>query len=111
MQVLYRQATIGDYVWRDTDGDGIQDPTESGINGITVVLKDASGATVATTVTTNNPTTGAAGYYNFSVDPGTYAVMVMAPTGNTISPNDAVGSNDGNDSDVNPQQAHHQTSQ
>jgi hypothetical protein len=27
--------------------------------------------------------------------------MVMAPTGNTISPNDAV-SNDTNDSDVNP---------
>jgi serine-aspartate repeat-containing protein C/D/E len=30
---IYRPATIGDYVWRDTDGDGIQDPTESGING------------------------------------------------------------------------------
>jgi serine-aspartate repeat-containing protein C/D/E len=44
---IYRPATIGDYVWRDTDGDGIQDPTESGINGVTVVLKDASGATVA----------------------------------------------------------------
>ncbi|MBK7226292.1 MAG: T9SS type A sorting domain-containing protein [Saprospiraceae bacterium] len=99
---IYRPATIGDYVWRDTDGDGIQDPTESGINGITVVLKDASGATVATTTTTNNPTTGAAGYYQFSVDPGTYAVMLMVPTGNTVSPSDAVGSTDGNDSDINP---------
>jgi hypothetical protein len=99
---IYRPATIGDYVWRDTDGDGIQDPTESGINGITVVLKDASGATVATTTTTNNPTTGAAGYYQFSVDPGTYGVMLMVPTGNTVSPSDAVGSTDGNDSDINP---------
>jgi hypothetical protein len=99
---IYRPATIGDYVWRDTDGDGIQDPTESGINGITVVLKDASGATVATTTTANNPTTGAAGYYQFSVDPGTYAVMVMVPAGSTVSPNDAVGSTDVNDSDINP---------
>jgi hypothetical protein len=44
---IYRPASIGDYVWRDTDGDGIKDPTESGINGITVLLKDALGATVA----------------------------------------------------------------
>jgi serine-aspartate repeat-containing protein C/D/E len=39
---IYRPATIGDYVWRDTDGDGIQDPTEIGINGVTVLLKDAT---------------------------------------------------------------------
>ncbi|MBK7226297.1 MAG: PPXXXP-CTERM sorting domain-containing protein [Saprospiraceae bacterium] len=99
---LFKQATIGDYVWRDSDADGIQDPTESGINGVTVILKDATGTTVATTVTGVNPTTGAAGYYTFSVDPGTYAVMVMAPTGNNVSPQDAVGSNDNTDSDVNP---------
>jgi hypothetical protein len=43
-----------------------------------------------TTTTTNNPTTGTAGYYQLSVDPGTYAVMFMAPTGNTVSPSDAV---------------------
>ena len=56
---LFKQATIGDYVWRDSDADGIQDPTESGINGVTVILKDATGTTVATTVTGVNPTTGA----------------------------------------------------
>jgi serine-aspartate repeat-containing protein C/D/E len=33
---IYRPATIGDYVWRDTDGDGVQDPTETGLNGVTV---------------------------------------------------------------------------
>ena len=99
---IYRPATIGDYVWRDTDGDGIQDPTEVGINGVTVLLKNSVGATVATTVTGNNPSTGAAGYYQFSVDPGTYAVMIMAPIGSVVSPNDATGSNDGNDSDINP---------
>jgi hypothetical protein len=78
----------------------IQQKVES--MAVTVLLKDASGATVATTTTTNNPTTGAAGYYQFSVDPGTYAVMIMAPSGNTVSPSDAVGSTDVNDSDINP---------
>jgi hypothetical protein len=58
--------------------------------------------TVATTTTvTNNPTTGGAGYYNFTVDPGTYAVMIMVPSGNTVSPSDAIGTTD-NDDDINP---------
>jgi uncharacterized repeat protein (TIGR01451 family) len=29
---------IGDFVWQDTDGDGIQDDSESGISGVTVYL-------------------------------------------------------------------------
>lgn len=53
-------STIGDYVWRDNDGDGIQDASESGINGVTVNLYqdqdgdgviDAEDALVATTLT------------------------------------------------------------
>jgi hypothetical protein len=36
------------------------------------------------------------GYYNFTVDPGTYIVMVMAPTGTTISPNGPVNPTTGN---------------
>jgi hypothetical protein len=44
---IYRPGSIGDYVWRDTDGDGIKDPTETGINGVTVLLKDASGNVLA----------------------------------------------------------------
>ena len=96
---IFRPATIGDYVWRDTDGDGVQDPTEAGINGVTVLLKDASGNTVQTTVTTNSPT-GQAGYYSFTVDPGTYTVMFMAPTGNTFSPTGQ--GTTATDSDPNP---------
>ena len=45
-------GSIGDYVWVDTDGDGVQDPTELGLNGVTVLLKDALGNVLATTVTT-----------------------------------------------------------
>ncbi|MBK7226299.1 MAG: hypothetical protein IPH96_13180 [Saprospiraceae bacterium] len=93
---IYRQGSIGDLVWTDTNGNGIKDPTETGVNGVTVLLKDALGNVLQTAVTTNNPTTGEAGYYNFTVDPGTYIVMVMAPTGTTISPNGPVNPTTGN---------------
>ncbi|MGH9844500.1 MAG: SdrD B-like domain-containing protein, partial [Blastocatellia bacterium] len=42
---------IGNRIWRDLDGDGIQDANEPGIAGVTVALCDASGATIATAVT------------------------------------------------------------
>jgi serine-aspartate repeat-containing protein C/D/E len=64
------------------------------------LLKDASGNVLQTAVTTNSPTTGAPGYYNFTVDPGTYIVMVMAPTGTTISPNGPVNPTTGNTSPI-----------
>lgn len=43
---------IGNRVWQDTDGDGIQDPDEPGIDGVTVELY-RDGILVGTTVTTN----------------------------------------------------------
>ena len=47
-----RPASIGDRVWYDEDGDGIQDPDETnGVPNVTVYLKDASGAIIATTQT------------------------------------------------------------
>ena len=51
---------IGDRVWFDIDGDGIQDPGEPGIEGVTVRLYDAEGTFVAETMT------DAAGRYLFS---------------------------------------------
>jgi len=53
-------GAIGDRVWSDADGDGIQDPGEAGIEGVTVNLLDSSGAIIATT------TTGADGDYLFT---------------------------------------------
>ena len=35
-------ADIGNYVWADDDGDGIQDPSESGIENVEVILYDAN---------------------------------------------------------------------
>ncbi|WP_436698097.1 SdrD B-like domain-containing protein [Nocardioides sp. BYT-33-1] len=42
---------IGNRVWMDPDRDGIQDPDEQPIPGVTVNLYDATGGLVATTVT------------------------------------------------------------
>jgi uncharacterized repeat protein (TIGR01451 family) len=66
---------IGDFVWKDTDGDGIQDAGEPGIAGLTVTL---TGPVSATT------TTSASGKYLFSNLPaGTYTVSVGTPSGLT----------------------------
>ena len=35
--------SLGDYVWKDTNKDGVQDSDEKGIPGVTVTLKDGNG--------------------------------------------------------------------
>ena len=88
------RASLGDKVWCDTDKDGIQDAGEAGASGVTVKLLDANGNVVATT------TTDASGNYKFSnLNPGDYAVQVVAPTGYVFSAKDQ-GANDAVDSDV-----------
>lgn len=54
---------IGNLVWLDTDGDGVQDPGEAGIAGVTVELLDAGGASIAIATTDTN------GNYIFSNNP------------------------------------------
>ncbi|WP_125777655.1 SdrD B-like domain-containing protein [Antribacter gilvus] len=90
-------GSIGDRVWRDDDGDGVQDAGEPGVGGVTVVLYDAAGAEVART------TTAADGTYLFASLPlGDYAVEFTAlPAGTVLSPQDA-GADDAVDSDADP---------
>ncbi|MES2159525.1 MAG: SdrD B-like domain-containing protein, partial [Pseudomonadota bacterium] len=87
------QATIGDRVWEDKNGNGVQDAGEAGIVGVKVDLKDEQGNVVQTT------STGADGKYSFTVDAGKYAISVTAPTGMTATGQHA-GSNGALDSDV-----------
>ncbi len=69
-------ASIGDRVWSDLNGDGVQDGGEVGIAGATVELYDASNNLVATTTTDSN------GDYLFSdLVSGDYTVRVTAPGG------------------------------
>ncbi len=60
---------IGNYVWFDTDNDGIQDPDELAIEGVTVHLRNSSGAVIATAVT------DAQGHYLFASE-GTNNVLI-----------------------------------
>lgn len=54
---------IGNRVWADSDGDGVQDPGEAGLAGITVQLYAPDGSTLLATAVTD-----AQGEYYFSTD-------------------------------------------
>ena len=93
-------TAVGDFIWNDTDGDGIRDEDESGINGITVRLFSANGSLVSNTVTTNDPNSGESGYYKFmDIDPGDYYVEVILAGGLVTSAPNAI-SDDERDSDI-----------
>ncbi|MGB1206715.1 MAG: SdrD B-like domain-containing protein, partial [Chitinophagales bacterium] len=67
----YATSGLGDYVWLDLDGDGEQDVSETGLEGVAVTLFDEDGNIVATT------TTDATGFYEFTdLTPDTYSVEV-----------------------------------
>jgi hypothetical protein len=85
---------IGDRVWEDLDGDGIQDSGEPGISGVDVRLYDAGGNRLASTVTDDD------GAYTFrNLTYGDYRVEIDIPAGFVASPRDQ-GSNEAADSDV-----------
>ncbi|MEM8550891.1 MAG: SdrD B-like domain-containing protein, partial [Pseudomonadota bacterium] len=94
-QGLFKPVTIGDFIFTDTDEDGIQDPGEQGREGVTVNLLDENGNVLETVVT------GPDGSYSFTRDPGTYQVQVEAPDGTFFSPQDQ-GGDDAADSDADP---------
>ncbi|MFC0629188.1 SdrD B-like domain-containing protein [Kribbella deserti] len=44
--VVVATNKLGDYVWIDSDGDGVQDPKEKGVSGVRVCLLDKEGESV-----------------------------------------------------------------
>jgi serine-aspartate repeat-containing protein C/D/E len=91
--LVVQQATVGDRVWEDSNGNGVQDAGEQGVDGVTVSLKDAGGNTVGTVITHDG------GQYSFTVDPGTYTVSVAPPAGFSFT-GAGKGGNGALDSDV-----------
>ncbi|MBN2355407.1 PKD domain-containing protein [candidate division KSB1 bacterium] len=91
-----KAAAIGDWVWYDNNHNGLQEPGEPGIGGVTVELYDSAGNLKATTAT------AATGYYYFTgVKSGDYFVKFILPPGYSFSPNDQ-GTDDTIDSDPDP---------
>ncbi len=65
---------LGDRVWEDTNGNGIQDGSEPGFSGVTVELYDGGDSLISSTQTDS------AGLYSFAdLDPGTYYLQFVAP--------------------------------
>ncbi|EHL7258232.1 carboxypeptidase regulatory-like domain-containing protein [Staphylococcus pseudintermedius] len=68
--------TIGDFVWRDEDHNGVQNDGEHGLEGVLVTLKTADGVVLNTT------TSDANGHYQFTnVQKGKYIVEFTTPEG------------------------------
>ena len=90
-------AELGDFVWEDVDADGIQDGSEYGVAGASVVLHDCATGNVV-----GNTTTDSGGAYAFTgLAAGNYRVQFVAPTGFEFSP-ERQGSSRGFDSDPDP---------
>ena len=90
---------IGNYIWNDSNADGIQQASEVGIANIMVNLISTTTNTIVDTQTTNNQ-----GFYLFQdVQPDEYIIQFVLsslPENTIISPQN-VGNNDLVDSDAN----------
>jgi len=93
---LFGPATLGDLVWEDANVNGLQDPGETGIAGVTVNQYQCGGALVDTT------TSDASGSYIFTgTVPGAYFVEFVLPGGYAFTLPDQ-GADDTIDSDADP---------
>ena len=84
---------IGDFVFADLNGNGIQDEDEGGINGITISLfaddnddgeADNPNSPIATSTSSSNGS-GGSGQYGFGASPGSYVLMATDLNGFIIT--------------------------
>lgn len=98
----YPIGSLGNYVWRDLNANGLQDePYNQGINGKKIYLYKDNGlgfVLVDSTVTANDGS-GNPGYYNFVIETsGNYRVKF--PTPGLTSQNAAAGVNGNSDANI-----------
>ena len=97
---FYKVAKIGNLVWDDTNGNGLQDASEPGIAGVDVLLTGTAGDGAVVNLGTTTNTTGNYTFENLT--PGAYQVTFITPTGGYVrtAANDPDGTADANDSDA-----------
>ena len=106
-------AMLGDYVWIDTDGDGIQDGGEVGVNDVRVQLfepgpdglpRTGDDVLLLTTLTADDAM-GNPGFYKFqALAAGDYYVQFFPPLGFEVTLQDQ-GGDEALDSDTDPASA------
>ncbi len=96
---FYRAASIGNFVWDDLNGNGIQDAGEPGVPNVTVTLSGTRGDGTLISLT---QTTGTNGDYLFdNLAPGDYKLTFSTPAGFEFSYN-GLGGDNAKDSDADP---------
>src|ERR1051325_162170 len=90
-----RASALGDFVWNDLNGNGVQDAGEPGVAGARVHFYDCAGSVLA------SPTTDGSGKYLFvNLAGGSYKVKFIPPPNYAFTLADATS--DDKDSDANP---------
>ena len=85
----HEPSIVSGHVWHDRNNNGVREAGEEFIPGTTIILLDASGTQIATTVTDSN------GFYKFTgLGAGTYSIVEVQPTG-WIDGKDSAGTVDG----------------
>ncbi|AEI49739.1 SdrD B-like domain-containing protein [Runella slithyformis] len=99
-------GSIGDYVWKDANKDGKQDAGEAGVNGIKVILWNATSAGTPTGKRDSTTTAGGGKYLFSNLPKGDYLVQFVKSTlpadcnAFTAKDSTAAGTTDKNDSDA-----------
>ncbi|MEM7532188.1 MAG: SdrD B-like domain-containing protein, partial [Chloroflexota bacterium] len=92
-----KPATLGDKVWEDLDGDGVQDAGEPGVPDVTVQLLTPSGTVLETTTTDGD------GMYLFDgLVPDDYKVRFVLPSDYDEFTDQDAGIDETADSDADP---------
>ncbi|MFT7603393.1 MAG: hypothetical protein ACI8VT_000960, partial [Saprospiraceae bacterium] len=87
---------VGNFVWEDLNGNGVQDSGEPGIDSVEVTFSGMTATSIAVSI---KDTTDINGVYSFNnVFPGDYTLTFTTPNGYFFTYKD-LGGNDGLDSD------------
>jgi hypothetical protein len=83
LDVGFSRGAVSGFVWRDLDQNGLRDPGEPFINGVTVELRDSSDNLIGTPQTTRsilNDPFNRAGFFEFTSVPLTATYRVRIPS-------------------------------